>query len=205
MIFELTNPSVPRTRAQCWRVDGPVIACSYPRNANRPKGPLMNARQRRWRPVVVAIPALVIVLAGGAAISLSGAPSNVSDSSLGANSDEPHEHPYTIPGYASCTAGSAGCDRVAINLDFYARLTGDTSVRYPADMHLPVCPTATFDPGLTSPDSVDPSIDSAPECAVPPSEKVTWIFLTASADKAFQKRYSCGNSMATACAKADLT
>jgi DNA-binding beta-propeller fold protein YncE len=100
----------------------------------------------------------------------------------------------TVPGFESCGPfPSSTCVAVFVNMDFYARLAGDSSVRYPDDLGLPECPPPSPDPGFP-PGQEMPSggLDSAPECAVHPRYAVTQLLMSLRSANSFKEMFGCG-------------
>jgi hypothetical protein len=112
--------------------------------------------------------------------------------------------PFTLPGYENCTPSQASCTQIEVSQDFYFALTGDTRVAYPADVHLPPCPSPKPDPGIPIGETSGPSSDNAPECAVSPREKITELYLTPASTAAFSGKYHCGLTEADPCQRRDI-
>ncbi len=112
----------------------------------------------------------------------------------------------TIHGFKSCgPVRSPSCVGVWVNMDFYAQLTHDASVRYPGDLGLPECPPPLPDPGFAPGQDVpDEVLDSAPTCAVHPRYAVTELLMVTDSAKSFIAKYGCGGTSDSVCERRDL-
>jgi hypothetical protein len=112
----------------------------------------------------------------------------------------------TVPGFKSCSPfRSPSCVGVWVNMDFYAQLTHDASVRYPEELGLPECPPPSPDPGFAPGQDVpDKVLDSAPTCAVHPRYAVTELLMVRDSANSFIAAYGCGGSSDNVCERKDL-
>lgn len=112
----------------------------------------------------------------------------------------------TVPGFTSCgPVRSPSCVSVWVNLDFYAQLTHDTSVRYPEELGLPECPPPSPDPGFAPGEDVpDEVLDSAPTCAVHRRYAVTELLMVEDSAHSFIATYGCGGRSHDVCERGDL-
>ncbi len=112
----------------------------------------------------------------------------------------------TVPGFKSCgPVRSPSCVSVWVNMDFYAQLTHDASVRYPEELGLPECPPPSPDPGFAPGQDVpDEVLDSAPTCAVHPRYAVTELLMVTDSANSFIAAYGCGGSSDNVCERKDL-
>jgi hypothetical protein len=112
----------------------------------------------------------------------------------------------TVPGFKPCGPfRSPSCVSVWVNLDFYAQLTHDASVRYPEDLGVPECPPASPEPGFAPGEDVpDEVLDSAPTCAVHPRYAVTKLLMVPESANSFIAAYRCGGSYDNVCQRKDL-
>jgi hypothetical protein len=112
----------------------------------------------------------------------------------------------TVPGFKSCGPfRSASCVSVLVNMDFYAQLTHDASVRYPEELGVPECPPPSPDPGFAPGEDVpDEVLDSAPTCAVHPRYAVTKLLMVPDSANSFIAAYRCGGSYDNVCERKDL-
>ena len=113
----------------------------------------------------------------------------------------------TVPGFTSCgPVRSPSCVSVWVNLDFYAQLTHDESVRYPEELGLPECPPPSPDPGFAPGQDVpDEVLDSAPTCAVHPRYAVTELLMVKDSANSFIAAYDCGGRPDNLCERGDLS
>jgi hypothetical protein len=112
----------------------------------------------------------------------------------------------TVPGFKSCgPVRSPACVGIWVNMDFYAQLTHDASVRYPEDLGLAECPPPSPDPGFAPGQEVpDEVLDSAPTCAVHPRYAVTELLMVPDSAKSFIATYGCGGTSGNVCQRRDL-
>ncbi len=171
------------------------------------------ARRSRWL-LLASIATVVVVLGALSALSSGGG----TDAS-GPSEDEFTERvsgvgpPRAIPGFEPCEPdlsmteldpSMTGCEGIVVNLDFYARVTGDPSVKYPADYGLPECPPPSPDPGFEPGESADvDELSNAPGCAVHPRYGEVTLYMVSEDAAAFQAEYGCGGEGLSPCRAAD--
>jgi hypothetical protein len=145
---------------------------------------------------VAGIAVLTFVLGAIAVASGSG-----SDATLEPNATvEPHGPGIVLDGYDGCKSEQEPCEFVWVSMDFYARLSGDRSVKYPQDYGLAECPPPTHDDGLEPDESLTiDEINEAPECAVHPRMAIARVSMTPESAEAFREQFRCGTSELKAC------
>jgi hypothetical protein len=148
---------------------------------------------------IIGVP-VIALLFGAAALAVS----SPGDSPPPAEGGRPTT--LTVPGFKSCGPfRSASCVSVLVNMDFYAQLTHDASVRYPEELGVPECPPPSPDPGFAPGEDVpDEVLDSAPTCAVHPRYAVTKLLMVPESANSFIAAYRCGGSYDNVCERKDL-
>jgi hypothetical protein len=113
---------------------------------------------------------------------------------------------YVLPGFDPCDPREQkDCSDIVVNEDFLAQLTGDKTIKYPADVGVPECPPPGDYPGLEPDEEIDQeTLDAAPECAVHPREAYLQLSMTNEAAAAFEQRFGCGASALDSCTIDDL-
>lgn len=146
---------------------------------------------------------VVLLIAASAAGVIAGQAAST-DPAPGEDVFAPGASPLALKGYPACMPGpDADCGGFSVTMAFYRSVTGDTSIRLPADSGLPICPPPTPDKGFGDDTSAaaDGAAD-APSCAVSSDLIVTHIWMSSADAKALTAAVGCGDR-STPCAQAD--